>query len=210
MTGKLILLHLAAYLIGAIPTAVWFGKALYGKDVRKFGSGNAGATNTFRVLGAKAGIIVLLIDIAKGATAVLLAGLLRNEVGAEMFTLLQITLGLTAAIGHIYPVYLRFKGGKGVATFFGVALIIFPMAALLCVVAFAIVFLFTRYVSLSSMLASVVFMITILTTDSRTGYWPVVAFSIAVPLLILYTHRTNILRLVNGTESKMNFSKGKH
>lgn len=207
MTIQLLLLFLVAYLFGAIPSSVWFGKIFYKKDVRQYGSGNAGATNTFRVLGRTAGIIVLALDIGKGCVAVLLAQFLQNQIGPSNMVYYQIGFGLSAALGHIYPVYLRFRGGKGVATFFGVALIIFPVAALLCVAAFAITFAISKFVSLGSILASFVFMITILTTDARAEKWPVVFFAVAVPFIIIYTHRQNIRRLINGTESKMSLGK---
>ena len=207
MTIQLLLLFLAAYLIGAIPSSVWFGRIFYKKDVRQFGSGNAGATNTFRVLGKTAGIMVLALDIGKGALAVLLAQFLQNQIDLSNIVYYQMGLGLSAALGHIYPVYLRFRGGTGVATFFGVALIIFPVAALLCVAAFAVTFAISKFVSLGSILSSLVFMITILTTDVRAEKWPVVLFAVAVPLIIIYTHRQNIRRLINGTESKMSLGK---
>ncbi len=207
MTIQLLLLLLAAYLIGAIPSSVWFGRIFYKKDVRQFGSGNAGATNTFRVLGKTAGIMVLALDIGKGALAVLLSQFLQNQIDFSNIVYYQMGLGLSAALGHIYPVYLRFRGGKGVATFFGVALIIFPVAALLCVAAFAVTFAISKFVSLGSILSSLVFMITILTTDVRAEKWPVVLFAVAVPLIIIYTHRQNIRRLINGTESKMSLGK---
>lgn len=202
-----LLLHIAAYLIGAVPSSVWFGRIFYKKDVRNYGSGNAGATNTFRVLGAGAGFIVLILDIVKGAAAVLLAEFLPEAFTPVQKTTLQLTLGLSAAIGHIYPVYLRFKGGKGVATFFGVVLVIFPMAALMCVAAFIFSFALSRFVSLSSMIASVVFSITIFSTDVRAGQIPVMLFAVCVSLIIVYTHRQNIIRLMSGTESKFSLTK---
>lgn len=207
VTILIILLFCAAYLLGAIPSSVWFGKIFFQKDVRDFGSGNAGATNTFRVLGPTAGTIVLILDIGKGIIAVLLAQFLPKEIDQANLVYYQMGLGLAAAIGHIYPVYLRFKGGKGVATFFGVVLIIFPMAALLCIAAFAVTFAISRYVSLGSILSSLVFMVAILTTDTRAGKWPVMLFAVAIPLIILFTHRQNISRLMNGTEKKMSLGK---
>ena len=206
MTIQIISLFIAAYLIGAIPFSVWIGKVFFGKDIRKEGSGNAGATNTFRVLGTVAGAIVLILDILKGATAVLLSKFLNN-VDHSNLIFYQTGLGLTAAIGHIYPVYLRFKGGKGVATLFGVVLIIFPIGALSAVAAFTIIFLTTRYVSLGSMIASVVFMFSIFLFDERRNDLPVIVFAIAAPVIVFYTHRKNIQRLLNGTENKISFSK---
>ncbi len=192
--------------MGAIPFSVWIGKFFFGKDIRKEGSGNAGATNTFRVLGPVAGIIVLLLDIAKGGGGVLLSKFI-DSTNSSTLILYQTALGLTAAIGHIYPVYLRFKGGKGVATLFGVVLVIFPLAALSAVVGFAFIFLLTRYVSLGSMIASLIFMISIFIFDERRNQLPVIFFAIAAPAIIIYTHRKNIQRLFNGTENKISFSK---
>lgn len=207
MSLQIIALFLAAYLIGAIPFSVWVGKIFFGKDIRKEGSGNAGATNTFRVLGPTAGIIVLILDVVKGSAAVLLANIIDSNSSAKIYY--QTGLGLAAALGHIFPVYLRFKGGKGVATLFGVVLMIFPMEALFAVVAFVIIFAITRFVSLGSMIASLVFMISILTLDVRRGEWPVIFFAVAAPVIIFYTHRKNIQRLINGTENKISFSEKK-
>ena len=205
MSLKIIALFIAAYLIGAIPFSVWVGKIFFGKDIRKEGSGNAGATNTFRVLGPVAGIIVLLLDMAKGSAAVLLANSIQSDSTSKIYY--QIGLGLMAAFGHIFPIYLGFKGGKGVATLFGGVLMIFPMSALFAVASFVIIFAITRYVSLGSMIASLVFMSSIFVLDDRRGEWPVILFAVAAPLIIFYTHRKNIQRLISGTENKISFSK---
>lgn len=196
-----------AYLVGAIPFSVLIGKLIYGKDVRKFGSGNAGATNTFRVLGNRAGTIVLLMDIAKGMFAVSLSYYFGNiSMSDEKFILYQLSLGLTAALGHIYPIYLWFKGGKGVATLFGVVIAVFPMTALVCMAVFFGVFFFTRYVSLSSIAASIAFAIRVLFV---LKYYSIMinVFSLLIPVLIIYTHRENIRRLLKGEENKFSFKK---
>lgn len=196
-----------AYLVGAIPFSVLIGKLFYGKDVRKFGSGNAGATNTFRVLGNRAGTIVLLMDIAKGMFAVSLSYYFGNiSMSDEKFILYQLSLGLTAALGHIYPIYLWFKGGKGVATLFGVVIAVFPMTALVCMAVFFGVFFFTRYVSLSSIAASIAFAIRVLFV---LKYYSIMinVFSLLIPVLIIYTHRENIRRLLKGEENKFSFKK---
>lgn len=196
-----------AYLAGAIPFSVLIGKLIYGKDVRKFGSGNAGATNTFRVLGKRAGSMVLLLDIAKGMFAVSLSYSFGNiSMTDEKFILYQLALGVTAALGHIYPIYLWFKGGKGVATLFGVVIAVFPMTALVCMAVFFSVFFFTRYVSLSSISASIAFAIRVIFV---LHYYSIAIniFSLLLPVLIIYTHRENINRLLKGTENRFVFKK---
>ncbi len=209
MLLQLIPAILLAYLIGAIPFSVLVGKIFYKKDVRNEGSGNAGATNTFRVLGATAGIIVLALDILKGMAAVMLSVIFCfRDCPGNHFLYCQMLLGLAAALGHIFPVYLKFKGGKGVATFFGVVLYLFPLAALLCVVTFFIIFFISRYVSLSSIVASIAFAVSIFIwyVKDKTEL-PLIVFGIAIPAIIIFTHRKNIHRLVSGTETKMYFTK---
>ncbi|MBK9730188.1 MAG: glycerol-3-phosphate 1-O-acyltransferase PlsY [Chitinophagaceae bacterium] len=207
MNYEIIVAFILAYLIGAIPFSVWTGMLFYHKDVRKYGSGNAGATNTFRVLGTQAGIIVLFLDIVKGSIAVSLAYYLGNlHFESDNFIYYELGLGITAAIGHIFPVYLNFKGGKGVATLFGAGLSVFPVAALVCVAVFLVVFLTTRYVSLGSIIASVVFPIVIIFYNQITQ-WPIILFSVFIPCIIIYTHRKNIQRLLKGEESKIIFEK---
>src|SRR3569833_2876392 len=144
---------IAAYLLGSIPTAVWIGRAFYGVDVREYGSGNAGATNTFRVLGKKAGIPVMLIDILKGFTATYLAHFIGISItGGPHSNLInyELALGIAAVMGHLFQVFAGFRGGKGIATLFGMVQEVIISAALLCVIIFIIVLLVTRYVSLSS------------------------------------------------------------
>ena len=146
---QLIILVIGAYLTGSIPTSVWVGKVFYGKDVRDYGSGNAGATNTIRVLGLKAGIPVLLFDIFKAWLPVY-AGIhwLNWNASGDQLVYFHILIGLAAVLGHIYPVYIGFRGGKGVATLAGIALALFPLAFLSSLVVFIIVVPITRYVSL--------------------------------------------------------------
>ncbi|CAN5772521.1 glycerol-3-phosphate 1-O-acyltransferase PlsY [soil metagenome] len=199
------LLIVLAYLIGSIPTAVWVSKRFFGIDIRDYGSGNAGATNTYRVLGSKWGTIVMIVDMAKGIAATLLCFLLPvyansgNEWGR---TNMMIGLGLAAVIGHIFPIWAGFKGGKGVATLFGMIMAIQPLVAVCCVGVFLLVLFLTRFVSLSSMLAGVSFAIFILFifNDDVTLYR---IFSVAVALLVILTHQKNINRILNGTESKV-------
>jgi len=194
---------LAAYLLGSIPTAVWIGKAFYGIDVREFGSGNAGATNTFRVLGKKAGIPVLIIDILKGSLAVGISFLSSYSIYTPDFTNLQLVLGVAVLIGHIFPVFAGFRGGKGVATILGVVLCILPVSCAFSLVIFLVFLFTTRYVSLSSMMAGIAFPF-ILHFVMHNQDEVLTIFSITVAVLLVITHRKNIKRLFNKQESKVN------
>jgi acyl phosphate:glycerol-3-phosphate acyltransferase len=197
---------LLAYLIGAIPFSILIGKIFYGKDIRKEGSGNAGATNTFRVLGKTAGSIVLLLDILKGVAAVELFHLsIPDGLTTESKIFYQLALGITAVIGHIFPIYLRFKGGKGVATGFGVAVAVFPISALIAFITFTIIFLAFNYVSLGSLTASVAFATTVFIQNIKQPLIGIAA--ILISAIIFYTHRENIKRLIKGNESKMFLKK---
>src|SRR5215204_2762265 len=158
-----VFLIIIAYLIGSIPTAVWTSKYFFGVDIREYGSGNAGATNTFRVLGPKWGTIVMFFDVLKGILAVKLYFLLPYYIHNEFEqTNFQIGLGLAAVLGHIFPIWADFRGGKGVATLFGMVVGIQPVVALCCIGVFAFVLYITRYVSLSSILASIAFPVFVL------------------------------------------------
>jgi len=199
---------LAAYLIGAIPSAVWIGKAFYGVDVREFGSGNAGATNTFRVLGKKAGIPVLIIDILKGWLAVYIAYFSRYRLGSVEFVNLEIVLGIAALMGHIFPVYVGFRGGKGIATLLGVVIAIHPYAALISIGVFIIMLLITKYVSLSSIVSALCFPLVTMVIF-KTSVSSLVLFSIVVAALVLVTHQKNIERLLRKEESKASLNKKK-
>lgn len=199
------LLLICAYLIGSIPTAVWVSKGVFGMDIREYGSGNAGATNTFRVLGPKAGSFVMLIDMLKGVLAVRLSYLLNFYDNPDHLTALvnfQIGLGLVAVVGHIFPIWAGFRGGKGIATLFGLVLAIQPAVALSCVGVFILILFLTRYVSLSSIIASIAFPVLILYIfNEREQFYRV--FAIAVALMVVLTHQKNIIRLFNGNENKV-------
>lgn len=199
----IVTLILGAYLLGSIPTAVWIGKSFYDIDVREFGSGNAGATNTFRVLGKKAGIPVLLFDIIKGCLAVALANFTLMDVHSTDFINLELVLGVAVLIGHIFPVFAGFRGGKGVATILGVGLFILPMACALSLLVFLVVLFATRYVSLSSMLAGISFPF-MLHFALNNQNQVLTIFSITVAVLLVITHRKNIVRLFKNQESKVN------
>lgn len=202
-TLLIITLLLGAYLLGSIPTAVWWGKRYYGIDVREFGSGNAGATNTFRVLGKKAGIPVLAIDIIKGYVAVLLAHLSPFEFDTNQYVNLQLGLGIAALVGHVFPILAGFRGGKGVATILGVVICLAPVSSACVLIVFLMVLLTTKYVSLSSMTAGVSFPIVlnvIMHNENQTLF----IFSICVAVLLIITHKKNITRLLKRQESKVN------
>jgi len=198
-----LLIIVLAYLIGSIPTSVWVSKYFFGIDIRDYGSGNAGATNTYRVFGARWGTFVMIIDMLKGIAAVKLALLLPYYFGHDTpMTNLQIGLGLAAVIGHIFPIWAEFKGGKGVATIFGMVLGISPVTAVCCVGVFLLVLYLTRFVSLSSIFASISFPIFILVIfNVENDFYRI--FAIAVSLMVVVTHQKNIGRLLKGSESKV-------
>ncbi len=194
-----ILLIAVAYLLGSIPSAVWVGKRFYGIDVREHGSKNAGATNTLRVLGNRAALVVFAMDIAKGFAAVMLWHLSCAE--GEGISAMKIALAAAAVLGHVYPIFAGFKGGKGVATIAGAVLGIFPAAVGLCIVTFIIIFVATHYVSLGSMIAGLLFPVYEIFLFGERSV-SLIIFCCAVSVMLIYTHRKNISRLLNGTESK--------
>lgn len=197
-----------AYLIGSIPTSVWISKRFYGIDIREHGSGNAGATNTFRVLGSKTGSIVMLGDMLKGFIAVKLSLLSNLAWDSQQITDLQVALGLVAVVGHIFPIWAEFRGGKGIATLFGMILAIQPLVAGSLVGVFLLMLFLTRYVSLSSITASLAFPLLILFIfrEPEMSYR---LFAIATACLVVLTHHKNIGRLINGNESKVGFFRKK-
>ncbi len=195
--------------MGSIPTSVWIGKAFYNIDVREFGSGNAGATNTFRVLGKKAGIPVLIIDILKGSFAVSLSFLSVYEINSDAFINLQLALGIAALIGHIFPLFAGFRGGKGVATILGVVFCILPVACSIALLVFLFTLLISRIVSLSSMIAGLSFPF-ILNLLLHNQNKVLAIFSIVVSTLLIITHRKNIRRLLKKEESKVNLFSAKN
>ena len=201
-----------AYLFGSIPTAVWIGQAFYGIDVREYGSGNAGATNTFRVLGKKAGIAVMVLDILKGYTATNLAYLIGLSVtgpqDSVQFVNYQLALGVTAVMGHLFPIFAGFRGGKGIATLFGMILAVHTGAALICVLTFVVVLLISKYVSLSSILSGFSFPLSVIFLF-QSPIRSVVLYGMCICVLILVTHQKNIERLLKGKESKVNLFKRK-
>ncbi|MEI6947772.1 glycerol-3-phosphate 1-O-acyltransferase PlsY [Paraflavisolibacter sp. H34] len=198
-----LLIILLAYLLGSIPTSVWVSRHFFDIDIREYGSGNAGATNTYRVLGPKWGTLVMAVDMLKAVLAVKLAFLLPESFDNELYLInLQLGLGLAAVIGHIFPVWAGFRGGKGVASLFGMVLGIQPNVALCCVGIFILVLCLTRWVSLSSILAGIAFPIFILVIFNEPEHLYRV-FAIVVALMVVFTHQKNIGRLLKGNESKV-------
>jgi glycerol-3-phosphate acyltransferase PlsY len=197
-----------AYLMGSFSSAVWIGKWFYNTDVRTQGSGNAGATNTFRVLGTKAAIIVMILDIVKAWGAVMLAHAFSgNQLTANQLIDYKIIMGAAAVLGHVFPVFTGFKGGKGVASLVGVILALYSPYIILIVVAwFAMILAITRYVSLASITGSIVFAIlAIFVFHEQNTYLVVLAALIAV--FVPITHHQNIKRLLKGAENKLSFRK---
>ncbi len=198
-----IFLCLAAYLLGSIPTSIWVSKNFFNIDIRDYGSHNAGATNSFRFLGKKWGLFIFLIDLLKGTLAVKLT-LFYPALNTESTLLnFQLFLGFLAIVGHIFPVYAQFKGGKGVATLFGVIIGISPKFALVFAAFFFLTFLLTNYVALGSILASASFAFCIAFWIQQPNSMLAIVLSACCGLLIIIKHHTNIKRLFNKTETKM-------
>ncbi|MFC3418284.1 glycerol-3-phosphate 1-O-acyltransferase PlsY [Salinicoccus hispanicus] len=190
----IIILLVLSYLLGSVPFSLLIGKWFYKIDIRQHGSGNIGTTNTFRILGKKAGIVVLLLDMLKGALPVLAAMLLDPDM--HIFI-----PGLVAALGHVYSIFLKFKGGKAVATSGGAVLAYNPILFILLLVAFLITLKISKYVSLSSMVSAVLFFILSLIFRDPL----LIAFSFIIAVVIVVRHISNIRRIMDGTESKITF-----
>lgn len=196
---------LVAYLLGSIPTAVWYSQGFFGLDIRQHGSGNAGATNTFRVLGKRAGTIVMLVDVLKGYTAASLSTLLwHTDVITEKEILtFKIVFGLVAVIGHLYPIFADFKGGKGVATLLGMMLATHPEMAAVCIGIFLLVVIASQYVSLGSIMAALAFPVLLLLQIFGQKENPLlIVFGFVIFLLVVVTHQKNISRLLRGQENR--------
>jgi len=202
-----ILFAISAYVLGSIPTAIWLGKAKYGIDVREHGSNNAGATNTFRVLGKKPGVVVLFIDILKGFIAVFLPFIFGiGEWGSNHLIEVQLVAALCAVSGHVLPIFANFRGGKGVATSLGVIVGVHPIAAGICVAVFLIVFVISKYVSLGAMIAACCFPILLAFYFKVDSVW-LLSFSVLLSAVVVYVHKKNIGRLLRKEENKMNLFK---
>jgi glycerol-3-phosphate acyltransferase PlsY len=210
-----------SYLIGSIPTSIIISKAAKGIDIREHGSGNAGGTNVMRVLGWKQGLLVILLDALKGVLAVIVVARLHygsmpfeNATPFDDFTLVQIIAGISAVIGHIWTVFAGFKGGKGIATALGMLLMIVTVDMLIAIGVFILVVTFSRYVSLGSLAGAVAVPLTLIVRENIfkvdiPNYHTLLPFLILVSLLVIFTHRKNVVRLLNGSESKISFSKKK-
>lgn len=198
-----------AYLIGSIPTALIISRKFFGIDIRDYGSGNMGATNTFRVLGPRYGALVMTFDILKGVVAALLFTFIPYYFHHELErTNFMIGLGIAAVTGHIFPIFADFKGGKGVATLFGMVLAVQPVVAASCVGVFLLVLFLTRYVSLSSILAAIMLPVCVLWifNEDEVIYR---VFAILVAGLVVLTHQKNIGRLLRGVESRIPILKNR-
>ena len=181
-----------SYLIGSISFALVVGKLFYKTDIRGYGSGNLGATNTFRVLGKKAGLIVAIADLLKGTFACLLPQIFNSTVN-------PIICGLLAILGHVFPVFAGFKGGKAVATSTGVLLFLTPLGTLTGFIVFILTLIISKYVSLSSMLAGIAIFIYSLIFEDKV----IIALSLFISVFVIILHRQNIKRIISGTENKI-------
>ena len=203
----LIFVLLISYIAGSTPTSIIMGKLLKGIDIREHGSGNAGGTNVFRVLGWKPALVVVLVDIFKGwLPAYTFARMWMDATPIPDLGVLQILCGFAAVLGHTYTVFAGFKGGKGVGTLAGMLLAMFPIVFPLCLIVFILTLIITGYVSVSSMIASVSLPVFLLLLPPLTGMDPapmsLLVFGLLIPWFIIYTHRSNIGRLRNGTENR--------
>jgi acyl phosphate:glycerol-3-phosphate acyltransferase len=208
-----------SYLVGSIPTGIIITKAVKGIDIRNYGSGNAGGTNVMRVLGWKHGMLVILLDALKGVIAVVLIARLHygnipfeNVTPFDDFTLVQIIAGVAAVVGHIWTVFASFRGGKGIATALGMLLIIITIDMLIAIGVFILVVTISRYVSLGSLLAAISVPLTLIIRENVfdvhiQGYNTLLPFVIFVSLLVIYTHRKNVVRILSGSENKLSFKK---
>ncbi|MEJ2194286.1 MAG: glycerol-3-phosphate 1-O-acyltransferase PlsY [Ignavibacteriaceae bacterium] len=215
----LAIIVILSYLVGSIPTSIIVTKAARGIDIRQHGSGNAGGTNVMRVLGWSHGLLVILFDVLKGAfTVVVIARLyygplpFENVSPFDDFTLLQIIAGLSAVIGHIWTIFAKFKGGKGIATALGMLLILVTIDMLIGIGVFVLVVTISRYVSLGSLIGAISIPISLVLRENVfhvhiNGYATLLPFIIFITLLVIYTHRKNVIRLLNGTENKLSFKK---
>lgn len=219
---NLLFIIVLSYLVGSIPISIILTKIVKGVDIRKFGSGNAGGTNVSRVLGKKYGILTILLDAFKGVIAVVFISRFYlgdfpfpNTTPFDDFTLVQIIAGISAVIGHIWTIFAGFKGGKGIATGLGVLVSIVTLDMLMALGVFFIVVYFSKYISLGSISAAVAVPIIMIIRENIfnvdiPGYHNILPFVIALALLVVYTHRANLERLLQGNENKISLFKKKN
>ena len=219
---NLIVIVLLAYLVGSIPSGIIISKIVKGIDIREHGSGNAGGSNVFRILGWKYGVLVIILDALKGSLAVILVARLYlgsfpfpNATPFDDFTLVQIIAGVSAVFGHIWTIFAGFKGGKGIATALGFLVTIITIDMILALAVFGIVVLVSKYISLGSLSAAVSIPIILAVRENVfgvdiSGYHTILPFTIFLALLVMYTHRSNISRLLSGNESRISFAKKKN
>lgn len=212
-----IVIIILSYLIGSIPTSVWIGKLTKGVDIREHGSGNAGATNTFRVLGWKAGTVVSMIDLGKGFVAAFYISQIGFALGEmpevlwgvwNIDSTMRVIAGTAAVLGHMYPLYANFKGGKGVITAAGMLYGIEPISISLAILIFLLVMFTSRYVSLASIIASISYPLFLILLRYAFAFDKIdgslMVISSAIALFIVVKHHANIGRLLNGTENRVN------
>ncbi|MCF8330958.1 MAG: glycerol-3-phosphate 1-O-acyltransferase PlsY [Bacteroidales bacterium] len=197
---------LTGYILGSVPSAVWLGQTFHNTDVREYGSKNAGATNTFRVLGWKTGVIVLLSDMIKGYGAILICERIFSLPPQD--TVLVLT-GATAVLGHIFPLFAGFRGGKGIATLAGIGIALFPLSFIIILGIFLLVFLSTRYVSLGSIIGAISLPFVSFFIEQNQNP-QIVVFTIIIAIIVPMTHRKNIIRLKKGTEKKLKITNNKN
>lgn len=218
---NLLFIVILSYLVGSIPVSIIMTKIIKGVDVRDFGSGNAGGTNASRVLGKKYGMLIILLDALKGVIAVVLISRLYfgsfpfpNTTPFDDFTLVQIIAGVAAIIGHIWTIFAGFKGGKGIATGLGVLVSIVTIDLLVAFGIFLAVMFISKYISLASIIAAISVPLTMIVRENIFGveiqsYHTILPFVIGIALLVIYTHRSNVERLLSGSENKISLSKKK-
>lgn len=216
---NLIFVILVSYLVGSIPNSIVISKLVRGIDIRNFGSGNAGGTNVFRVLGWKWGVLTILLDTLKGAVAVIVIARFyldrfpfNNITPFDDFTLVQIICGVAAVIGHVFTLFAGFKGGKGIATGLGVLIMIVTIDMVVAIGIFILVVGYSRYISLGSLAAAISVPIVMIIRENLfhvdiPGYHTILPFVILLALFVVYTHRANISRIIAGNERKISFSK---
>ena len=208
-----IIIAVIAYLIGSINFSIILSKRMAGFDIREKGSGNAGTTNMLRAVGKKAAVITLICDILKGVVSILIAVLAGKIIKNLDNALLVQLAGIFVIIGHTFPVFFKFKGGKGIATALGVLLMINWQIGLICLIFALVLMALTKMVSVGSIAAAILFPILVAFIDQNyivqtsNSNWSYLVFSIIVALLVIYNHRANVQRILNGTENRLSFKK---